>query len=51
MSEIDLPAARARAERMHELLTQNHDTRVAESDLVAAQAELQKAVTRIDLAG
>ncbi len=51
VSEIDLPAARARAERMRELLTQNHDTQVAEADLVAAKAELQKALTRISLAG
>ena len=36
---------------MRELLTQNHDTQVAEADLVAAKAELQKALTRIGLAG
>jgi F-type H+-transporting ATPase subunit epsilon len=51
VTEIDLPAARARAERLQELLTQNHDTGLAEADMVAAKAELQKALTRISLAG
>lgn len=51
VSEIDVPAARARAEQLQEQLRQNHDTHLAEADIAAAKAELQKALARISLAG
>lgn len=51
VSEIDLPAARERAQRLEEQLAQNHDTHLAEADIAAAKAELQKALARVNLAG
>lgn len=50
VDEIDLPAARERAERLQAQLTQN-DAHLAEADVAAAKDDLQKALTRISLAG
>jgi F-type H+-transporting ATPase subunit epsilon len=50
VEEIDLPAARERAERLQAQLTQN-DAHLAEADVAAAKDDLQKALTRISLAG
>jgi len=44
--EIDVEAARRRVDEL-----QNHDTHVAEADLAASKAELQRALVRVNLAG
>jgi F-type H+-transporting ATPase subunit epsilon len=49
--DIDVEAARTRAAELERELTQNHDTHLAEADVASIQAELRKALTRIDLAG
>jgi F-type H+-transporting ATPase subunit epsilon len=48
--QIDLEAARRRAEEMERRL-ENHNDGVAEAELAIARAELKKALTRITLAG
>ena len=48
--EIDLAAARHRKEQAEAKL-QNRDTRAAEAEVLAAEAELQKAIARITIAG
>ncbi len=49
--EIDLEAARARAAELEDRLRQARDTELAEAEIVAAKAELQKALVRVNLAG
>lgn len=49
--DIDVEAARERAAELERELTQSHDTHLAEADVASIQAELRKALTRIDLAG
>ena len=48
--EIDLAAARHRKDQAEAKL-QNRDTQVAEAEVVAAEAELEKAIARITIAG
>ena len=44
--EIDVEAARRRVTEL-----QNHDTHLAEADVAASRAELQRALVRVNLAG
>ena len=44
--EIDVEAARRLVDEL-----QNHDTRLAEADLAASKAELQRALVRVNLVG
>jgi F-type H+-transporting ATPase subunit epsilon len=48
--EIDLPATKARADELQARLNAR-DTGVAEAEIEATKAELNKALARIDLAG
>jgi F-type H+-transporting ATPase subunit epsilon len=47
--DIDLEAARARAAELQERL-QDHDTHLAEAEIVSLRSELKKALARISLA-
>jgi F-type H+-transporting ATPase subunit epsilon len=49
--EIDVEAARRRATELEDRLRQNRDTHLAEAEILAAKAELQKALARVNVAG
>lgn len=49
--DIDVDAARARAADLEQQLTQVRDTEIAEAEIAAIKAELDKALARITLAG
>jgi F-type H+-transporting ATPase subunit epsilon len=50
-SEIDLEAVRARATELERSLEDRRDTALAEAEVEGIQAELQKQLARIELAG
>jgi F-type H+-transporting ATPase subunit epsilon len=51
VDEIDVAAARARAEALHDQIAEGRDTELAEAEIVSMKSELQKALVRVSLAG
>ena len=51
VDEIDVAAARARAEALHVQIAEGRDTELAEAAIVSMKTELQKALVRVSLAG
>lgn len=51
VDEIDVAAARERAEALHVQIADGRDTELAEAAIVSMKTELQKALVRVSLAG